>query len=51
MFVLLLIGIITNIAVSPGERSYPGQNLFTVSSTNGYKAKLMVANRDGESEN
>lgn len=39
-------GIITNIAVSPGERSYPGQNLFTVSSTNGYKAKLMVADRD-----
>jgi len=39
-------GIITNISVSPGDRSYPGQNLFTVSTTNGYKAKLMVADRD-----
>ncbi|MBP9038079.1 MAG: efflux RND transporter periplasmic adaptor subunit [Candidatus Syntrophosphaera sp.] len=39
-------GIITNISVSPGERSYPGQNLFTISTTNGYKAKLMVADKD-----
>ncbi|MCB5245997.1 MAG: efflux RND transporter periplasmic adaptor subunit [Candidatus Cloacimonadaceae bacterium] len=39
-------GIITSISVSPGERSYPGQNLFTISTTNGYKAKIMVADKD-----
>jgi RND family efflux transporter MFP subunit len=39
-------GVVTSIAVSPGERTYPGQALFTVSSTNGYKAKLLVADKD-----
>lgn len=35
-------GIITNIMITPGERAYPGKDLFTISSTNGYKATIMV---------
>jgi membrane fusion protein, multidrug efflux system len=39
-------GVITNIAVNQGDRSYPGQILFTVAKTDGYKAKLMVSDKD-----
>lgn len=35
-------GVLTSIAVNPGEMSYPGQILFTVSGTGGYKVKLTV---------
>lgn len=42
-------GILTTLSVSPGERSYPGQILFTVSSANGYKAKLMVPDKEARS--
>lgn len=35
-------GVITKIMVNPAERTYPGQDLFTVSSTNGFKATLMI---------
>lgn len=35
-------GIITNIMVNPSEKTHPGQDLFTVSSTGGYKAIIMV---------
>ena len=35
-------GVITKIMVNPAERAYPGQELFTVSSTTGFKATLMV---------
>lgn len=38
-------GVLTNLAVNPGEMSYPGQILFTVSSTAGYKAKLTVPDK------
>ena len=39
-------GVITNLMVSPGDKCYPGQDLFTVSTTNGFKAKLMVPDKD-----
>lgn len=42
-------GILTTMSVSPGDRSYPGQMLFTVSSANGYKAKLMVPDKEARS--
>ncbi len=35
-------GVITNIMVSPSQKVFPGTDLFTVSSTNGYQATLMV---------
>ena len=35
-------GIITNIMVDPAQKVFPGQNLFTVASTGGYKAQVMV---------
>ena len=35
-------GVITNIMVSQAERVFPGKELFTVASTGGYKAKIMV---------
>ena len=35
-------GVVTRIMVNTGEKAYPGQDLFTVSATNGFKAKLMV---------
>lgn len=35
-------GVLTSVAVNPGEMSHPGQILFTVSGTDGYKAKLTV---------
>lgn len=35
-------GIITAIMVNPAEKVFPGTNLFTVSSTGGYKAVLQV---------
>lgn len=35
-------GIITAILVQPSEKVFPGKDLFTVSSTSGYKAILMV---------
>lgn len=35
-------GIITAMNVNPSERAYPGKDLFTVASTNGYKAVVMV---------
>jgi RND family efflux transporter MFP subunit len=35
-------GIITNIMVNPAEKVFPGKDLFTISSTNGYKATIMV---------
>lgn len=37
-----LSGIVTNIMVNPSEKAYPGQDLFTVASTGGYKARIMV---------
>jgi len=39
-------GVITKIMVNPAERTYPGQDLFTVSSTNGFKATLMIPDTD-----
>ncbi len=38
-------GVLTSVAVNPGEMSYPGQILFTVSGTGGYKAKLTVPDK------
>jgi len=35
-------GIITAIYVNPSEKVYPGKDLFTIASTNGYKATVMV---------
>ncbi|MDD3535797.1 MAG: efflux RND transporter periplasmic adaptor subunit [Candidatus Cloacimonetes bacterium] len=35
-------GIITNIMVQVSEKSYPGQNLFTVTASQGYKATLLL---------
>ncbi|MCB5265213.1 MAG: efflux RND transporter periplasmic adaptor subunit [Candidatus Cloacimonetes bacterium] len=35
-------GVITDIMVNVSEKVFPGQPLFTVSSTNGYKAIIMV---------
>ncbi len=35
-------GVITNIMVSRSERSWPGQDLFTIASTTGFKARVMV---------
>ncbi len=35
-------GVITNIMVNPSEKTHPGQDLFTVASTGGYKAIIMV---------
>ncbi len=35
-------GVITDIMVNVSEKTYPGQDLFTVSSTNGYKAIIMI---------
>lgn len=35
-------GLVTNIMVNTSDRSYPGQDLFTISSTNGYKATIMI---------
>lgn len=39
-------GVITGINVNPGDRTYPGQNLFTVAGGSGYKAKLMIPDQD-----
>nr|MDK2850692.1 rane fusion protein multidrug efflux system [Candidatus Cloacimonadota bacterium] len=39
-------GIITNIMVTESERSFPGQDLFTVASPDGYKATIMVPESD-----
>ncbi len=38
-------GVLTSVAVNPGEMSHPGQILFTVSGTGGYKAKLTVPDK------
>jgi len=35
-------GVITAIMVNPSERVFPGKELFTVASTDGYKASIMV---------
>jgi RND family efflux transporter MFP subunit len=35
-------GVITNIMVNPSEKTHPGQDLFTIASTGGYKAIIMV---------
>ncbi len=35
-------GVVTNIMINKGDKAYPGQDLFTVSTTNGFKAKLMI---------
>jgi len=35
-------GIITAVYVNPSDKVYPGKDLFTVASTNGYKAVIMV---------
>ncbi len=35
-------GVVTDIMVNVSDRTYPGQNLFTISSTNGYKAVIMI---------
>jgi RND family efflux transporter MFP subunit len=35
-------GVITDIMVNVSDKVYPGQPLFTVSSTNGYKAIIMI---------
>ncbi|MFW5629131.1 MAG: efflux RND transporter periplasmic adaptor subunit [Candidatus Cloacimonadaceae bacterium] len=35
-------GVVTNIMVNTSDRTYPGQDLFTISSTDGYKATIMV---------
>ncbi len=35
-------GVITNIMVQVSEKSYPGQNLFTVTASSGYKATLLL---------
>lgn len=35
-------GVVTNIMVNTSDRTYPGQDLFTVSSTDGYKATIMI---------
>ncbi|PKN72070.1 MAG: efflux RND transporter periplasmic adaptor subunit [Candidatus Cloacimonetes bacterium HGW-Cloacimonetes-3] len=35
-------GIITAMLVNPSEKVFPGKDLFTVASTNGYKAAIMV---------
>ncbi|MDD3282452.1 MAG: efflux RND transporter periplasmic adaptor subunit [Candidatus Cloacimonetes bacterium] len=35
-------GVITDIMVNVSEKVFPGKDLFTISSTNGYKATLMV---------
>ncbi len=37
-----LSGVITAMLVNPSEKVFPGKDLFTVASTNGYKAVLMV---------
>lgn len=37
-----LSGVITAIMVNPSERVFPGKDLFTVASTDGYKASIMV---------
>lgn len=39
-------GIITAIHVNLAELAYPGKDLFTVSATNGYKAIIMVPDKD-----
>ncbi|MGC9361883.1 MAG: efflux RND transporter periplasmic adaptor subunit [Candidatus Syntrophosphaera sp.] len=39
-------GVVTNIMVNRGDKAYPGQPLFTVSTTNGFKASLMVPDSD-----
>ncbi|MBW6514272.1 MAG: efflux RND transporter periplasmic adaptor subunit [Candidatus Syntrophosphaera sp.] len=39
-------GVVTNIMVNTGDKTYPGQPLFTVSSTNGFKARLMIPAQD-----
>ena len=35
-------GVITAMLVNPSEKVFPGKDLFTVASTNGYKAAIMV---------
>ncbi len=35
-------GIITAVYVNPSDKVYPGKDLFTIASTNGYKAVIMV---------
>lgn len=35
-------GVVTNIMVNTSDRTYPGQDLFTVRSTDGYKATIMI---------
>jgi RND family efflux transporter MFP subunit len=35
-------GVITSMYVNPSEKVFPGKDLFTVASTNGYKAIIMV---------
>lgn len=35
-------GVVTNLMVNPAERVFPGKDLFTVVSTGGYKAVMMV---------
>lgn len=37
-----LSGVVTSIMVNPSEKTHPGQDLFTVASTGGYKARIMV---------
>jgi len=37
-----LTGIVTAMLVNPSERVFPGKDLFTVASTGGYKATIMV---------
>ena len=36
---------LTSLAVNPGEMSHPGQILFAVSGTGGYKAKFTVPDK------
>ncbi len=38
-------GVLTSLAVNPGEMSHPGQILFAVSGTGGYKAKFTVPDK------
>lgn len=40
-----LSGVLTSVAVAPGEMSFPGQILFQVSATAGYKAKFNVPDK------
>ncbi len=39
-------GVITAMMVNPSEKVFPGKELFTVASTNGYKAVIMVPESD-----